>query len=515
MSSSRVQLAIVGGGVTGLSAAWFAGQPAGPAHPPLTSLVVLEQGTRWGGKILTEQVTGFGAQPFIIEGGPDSFITQKPWAWRLGRQLGLEEQLLPTNDAQRQVYVLHRGRPLPLPDGLLLIVPTRFKPFVLSPLISPLGKLRMGLDLLLPARRDQQDETLAAFIRRRLGQEALDKIAEPLLAGIYNAEAEQQSILATFPRFRTLEAEHGSLIRGMLAARRAAPTPQHTHPAAPTSLFMSFRDGMQTLALALEKALPGDGRLQTGVQRITPVKTGACPQGGYSLTLTSGEQVTADAVILTTPAAISAGLLQEMAPRAADHLRQMRTVSTGTISLAYRRDDVAHPLNGFGVVIPRSERRDINAITWTSTKFDFRAPPGYVLLRVFFGGSRTPHTFGWDDADVVAAVRRELQAILGITARPIFHRLYRWPQANPQYDVGHLERMAAIEQALPAGIALAGSSYYGVGIPDCIHQAEQAVTRLRTQSENNMLEPRRREERKEREKPSRPLRLGGENNMKE
>ena len=223
-------VAIVGGGIAGLSTAWYLQQQAREQDLPL-SYTLLERSNRWGGKILTERVAGSTDQPFVVEGGPDSFLTQKPWALQLARQLGLGDRLLGTNDERRKVFVLNKGKPTPLPDGVLLIVPTKVMPFALSPLISPLGKLRMGLDLLIPARRDGQDETLADFITRRLGREALDKIAEPLMSGIYNAEAERQSLLATFPRFRALEEKHGSLISGMLASRRARqngrpPSPQ-------------------------------------------------------------------------------------------------------------------------------------------------------------------------------------------------------------------------------------------------------------------------------------------------
>ncbi len=248
--SSSPHIAIVGGGIAGLSAAWYLQQRG-------LSYTLLEQSDRWGGKLLTERTGGF-----VVEGGPDSFITQKPWGVQLARELGLGERLLGTNDAARKVYVLHKGRPTPLPDGVLLIVPTKLKPFVLSGLISPLGKLRMGLDLFIPARRAAQDETLADFVTRRLGREALDKIAEPLLSGIYNAEADKQSLLATFPRFRQLEQEHGSLTRGILASRRsrhAAPQPA-TNGKAP-SMFTSFVGGMDELVQALCAQLTGDLRL--------------------------------------------------------------------------------------------------------------------------------------------------------------------------------------------------------------------------------------------------------------
>jgi oxygen-dependent protoporphyrinogen oxidase len=472
----QVDVAIIGGGITGLSAAWFLQQTA-QENGRTFSYALLESGDRWGGKIKTEQVDGFGEEPFIVEGGPDSYITTKPWAWQLTRRLALQDQALPTNDAERKTFVLLNGRPTPLPDGVMLIVPTQFMPFALSPLISPLGKLRMGLDLFIPPRKDGRDETLADFIRRRLGDEALDKIAEPLMSGIYNAEAEKQSLLATFPRFRDIETEHGSLIRGMLAGKRARgakPSPNGAGPSpsangrAP-SAFMSYTNGMQTLVEELLAGLDGDLRLNTAVTAIS-----ANARGGYDLTLSQG-LLQATAVLLAVPAYVAAGLVDRLAPAAAAQLRGIRYVSTGTVSLAYRREGFEHPLDGFGIVIPRSENRQINAITWSSTKFNHRAPRDHVLLRVFFGGSRTPEMMDKSDDELLAIVRRELQETMGVYAEPLFTRIYRWRRSNPQYDVNHLERVAAIENDLPAGLFVSGSPYRGIGIPDCVHQAEQTI----------------------------------------
>ncbi|HEX2908254.1 MAG TPA: protoporphyrinogen oxidase [Phototrophicaceae bacterium] len=465
------QIVIIGGGISGLSAAWYVQQ----AHNQSMALkvTVLESSNRWGGKILTEQIEGVGDAPFVIEAGPDSFLTQKPWALQLARELGLGERLLGTNDRLRNVYVLQRGRPVVLPDGVLLIVPTKFRPFALSPLISPLGKLRMGLDLLIPAKRDDADETLAEFVRRRLGNEALDKIAEPLMSGIYNAEADKQSILATFARFRQLEREHGSLIRGMLASRRQRPPVSAAAPAAKTSAFMSLQNGTQELIGALVNHLNADLRLNTAVTAIEQI--GA---GNYQVITNNGGRFHADAVVLTTPAYTAADLLRPLAPQAAEQLAAIRYVSTGTISLAFRAADIQRPLHGFGLVIPKSERRPINAVTISSTKFDHRAPEGYVLLRVFFGGSRSPESMAYDDDQLLRGVRAELRQILGIEAAPLFHRIYRWHNANPQYDVNHLERVAAIEAALPAGIYVTGSALRGVGMPDCVYQAQQTVSKI-------------------------------------
>lgn len=467
------RIVIVGGGISGLSAAWHLQKQAERAGLNV-AYSLLEASDRWGGKVLSEEVDGIGGAPFVVEAGPDSFMTQKPWALQLARELGLSQRLLGTNDKERSVYVIHHGKPVVLPDGVLLIVPTRFMPFALSPLISPLGKLRMGLDLLIPKRRDPGDETLADFVRRRLGREALDKIAEPLMSGIYNAEAERQSILATFPRFRQMEQDHGGLIRGMLAARRK-PAVAATHNAQPAkvSMFMSLQGGTQELVDALVKHLPGDLRLNA---RVTSLEQGA--DGSWSVITAGGEVLRADQVLLAIPAYAAAELVRPFSPAAAERLASIRYVSTGTVSLAYRTEDLRRALHGHGVVVPASEKLPINAITISSTKFAHRAPDGHVLIRVFFGGSRSPQSMTYGDEELLAVVRRELRSLLGIEATPIFHRIYRWHRANPQYDVNHLELVGEIEAALPADVHVTGSCFRGVGIPDCVYQAQQTVAQM-------------------------------------
>ncbi len=476
------QVAIVGGGIAGLSTAWYLQQKALDAGLKI-EYTLLEQGDRWGGKIKTETVDGYGDQPFVVEAGPDSFISQKPWALQLARELGLEDQLLGTNDDRRKTFVLNNGRPTPLPDGVLLIVPTRIMPFALSPLISPLGKLRMGLDLFIPAKRDGQDETLAEFITRRLGAEALDKIAEPLMSGIYNAEAynaeaEKQSLLATFPRFRTLEEKHGSLIKGMLAGKKARSNGHDDGPGQDpnkdrpkVSMFVSLKNGTGQLVEELSNRLTGRLRLNTNISGLKKL------DGGYQLTTTSGDTFKADAVVLAIPAYGAARLIRDFAPEAAGGLYGIRYVSTGTVSLAYKSDEL-NLLEGFGLVIPRSEGRLINAVTITSTKFDKRAPEDHVLLRIFFGGSRNPHMMDTGDDDLMSIVSHELEAMLGIKAQPLFRRIYRWRQANPQYDVGHLDRLSEIEDELPCNLFLTGSPYRGIGLPDCVRQGQETAQKL-------------------------------------
>jgi protoporphyrinogen/coproporphyrinogen III oxidase len=469
-------------------------------------VTVLEAQDRWGGKVLTETVDD-AAGAFTVEAGPDSYLTQKPWAGQLAREVGIGDRIIGTNDASRKVYVVNKGRPTPMPDGVLLIVPTKFMPFALSPLISPLGKLRMGLDLLIPAKRDGKDETLAEFVTRRLGREALDKIAEPLMSGIYNAEADKQSVLATFPRFRALEEQYGSLTRGMLASRRnghgkngsgrgagrrldheaakvskdakregrEVGSPSGSAPRKP-SAFQSFAGGTQELTDATVAALGAIPEVELRSNaRVASIERGE----PWTLRLANGELLQADAVVLACPAFVAAALLEPLAEAAAEKLSAIRYVGTGTVSLAYRSEDIARArAGGFGLVVPMSEKRPINAVTFSSIKFDHRAPEGCVLLRVFFGGSRSPQSMDLPDDELLATVRGELASLLNIAGEPLFHRIYRWPSSNPQYDVGHLDLVAEIERALPAGLYVTGSPYKGVGLPDCVKQAQDTAAQV-------------------------------------
>jgi len=486
-AAAPFHVAVVGGGISGLSTAWYVEKQAAAQGVPVVCSVY-EAADRWGGRILTDIVDREEGR-FVVEGGPDSFLTTgKPWAVDLAVELGLGERLLGTNDAARKVYVLSKGRPVRLPDGVFLLVPTKFKPFLLSKLISPVGKLRMGLDLFLPARKGDTDETLGDFVTRRLGSEALDKIAEPLLSGIYNAEAQRQSLLATFPRFRETELRHGSLIRGMLAGKSQArkadrgagtrvPAPSDGRP---SSMFVSFVAGTEEIVAGLARGLGAKLRAGVGVRGLRP---GAGRE--YLLEVSNGdthgpadEVIRADAVVLAIPAYDAAELLSSVSPEAAGTLRTIRYVSTGTLSLAYKRDASVERLGGFGVLVPGSEKRPLNAITWSSTKFDHRAPEGHSLLRAFFGGSRSPGSMQLDDGELLRVVKRELRSIMGVAKEPLFHRVYRWERANAQYDVEHLRRVDAIERALPPGVWVTGSPYRGVGLPDCVHQGQMTAVQV-------------------------------------
>jgi protoporphyrinogen/coproporphyrinogen III oxidase len=471
------RVVIIGGGIAGLATAYALQERAHLSGVALACTLV-EARPRLGGVILTEHVDGF-----VLEAGPDSLLTQKPWGLDLCRALGLGDRLVGTNARQRTVYILWDGRLQPLPAGLMLIVPTRLGPLLRSPLLSWPGKIRMGLEYWLPARPSNGDESLGAFVRRRLGAEALDKIAEPLLAGIYAGSAQDMSLLATFPRLRELEISHGGLIRGMLAQRRALQRASSSGSRSPTALFMAPRGGMaeivETLVSRLDQIVlrPGES-----VQRVMPHGHDGAEAPGYTVYLDSATPLQAEAVVFATPAHLTARLVEGFYPRLAEALDAIPYASSATVSLAFRRRDVRHPLDGFGFLVGKREGRQITAASWTSSKFPHRAPADHVLIRSFLGGVGREEVVWREDAALIQLVREELGTILGISAAPVLARAYRWERANPQYLVGHLERVDAMEQLLTSypGLFLAGSAYRGVGVPDCIHQGLQTAERLLT-----------------------------------
>lgn len=466
---------IVGGGIAGLATAFYLHERGqGAIHYTL-----IESAPHFGGKITSAHENGF-----VVEGGPDSFLTTKTAALDLCRTLGLGDQLIGTNDAGRKVFVWSRGQLRPMPDGVMLIIPTKITPFLQSSLISWHGKLRMGMDAIIPPRRDDGDESLSHFVRRRLGDEALDKIAEPMIAGLYVADAENLSLQSTFPRFLDMEKKYGGLLRGVIAQKRASRgngsngNGQHataTTKSAATSMFMTLRGGLQQLVDALVARLNPDAlmphRSVSNVQRRGDQ---------YILTLRDGAQMCADDLVFATPAYVAAALAQPIDAELASELKAIRYVSTATVSLGYRRSELTHPLDGFGFVVPRREKRNILACTWSSTKFNDRAPAGHALVRAFIGGARSEHLVDQDDAALAEIAREELRAMMGITATPVLTRVYRWNKANPQYEVGHAERIAEIDQrvAQQRGLHVAGGAYHGVGIPDCIQDGARVAQEI-------------------------------------
>lgn len=459
--SARV--VVVGGGITGLAAAWALSRPT-PAGSVDVTLV--EASPRLGGKILTER-----HGPFLVEGGPDSFLTLKPAAFEFAGELGLADRLVGTKEPGG-AFVLHRGRLEPLPDGLAGLVPQRIGPFLRSGLFSPLEKARFALDLLIPPSRNGADESLGSFVRRRLGSAAVDRLAGPLLAGIHAGDVDRLSLRATFPQFADAERVHGSLTAAMVARRRAA----RSHRGVRLPMFMTLRGG---LAEMVDAAAAGIGR--DAVRTAAVVGIGLQPPG-YAVLLDDGDHLRADAVVLAVPSGVSARLLEPMNPDAARTLASIPHVSTAAVAIAFRRDDVMHPLAGHGYVTARSDRMLHTACTWVSSKWSGRAPDDHVLLRAYIGRDGDADALAIDDDALASVVLRELTPLLHIRGTPALIRVYRWPQAMPQYLVGHLERVAAARAHLRAtpGLVLAGSAYEGVGIPDCIRQGKEAASAVLT-----------------------------------
>jgi oxygen-dependent protoporphyrinogen oxidase len=451
---------IAGGGIAGLATAYFLRRGAAEQGRPI-AIRLFERDSRIGGKVVTVRQDGF-----VIEGGPDSFLTTKPWAVELCRELGLGDRLIPANPERRPTYVLAGGRLRVLPDGLHLVAPTRWGPFLRSDLFSWRGKLRLGLEPFIPARRAEADESVGAFVRRRLGAEAVARLGEPLLAGIYAAEVDRLSLAATFPQLAELERRHGSLIKGLRAARSTPP------PAAAGAPFVSLAGGTAELVEALGRSLGPIVRAGCGVAAVERVG------GGYGVGLADGSRLRADALVLATPAPVSAELLAGPAPAVARAAGAIRHVSTATVSLAYRRDELPQPLDGTGFVVARGEPVRLLGCTWSSNKLAGRAPEGAVLLRVFLGGPGREDDVAADDAALVERARADLKRVLGVAAAPRLARVFRWMRANPQYDVGHLERVAALEAACPPGLHLVGAAYRGVGVPDCVRASELTAERL-------------------------------------
>jgi oxygen-dependent protoporphyrinogen oxidase len=459
----RLSVVVVGGGVTALAAAHRATELARERGLEL-DLKVVEARGRLGGTIVSERVDGF-----LVEAGPDSFLSEKPWALALCRRLGLESRLVRTDDRYRKVFVWFHGRLHPLPDGFQLLAPTRLAPFVTSSLFSWPGKLRMAMDLVLP-RGGGEDESLGAFVRRRLGREALERVAQPLVAGIYTADPDDLSLAATMPRFLEVERRHRSVILGLRRALRAAPQPGTS--GARWSLFVTFADGMETLVRALAERLP-DSSVVLG-QRVSALeRTGA----RWRVATADGVRFDADRVILAGESHGAARLLRPLHPALATLLEQIEYAGAATVSLGYRRGDVPHALDGFGFVVPRVEGKTLLAGTFSSVKYPGRAPADHVLLRCFLGGALNAAALAANDRTLVAQARAELGQALGVAADPVLTRVARWPASMPQYRVGHLARVETIERGLATlpGLALAGGAYRGVGIADCVRSGEAAA----------------------------------------
>jgi oxygen-dependent protoporphyrinogen oxidase len=495
------RVVIVGGGVSGLAAAHrlfeLQSQNTDPERYSV-EVLLLEASARTGGTVRTCRREGF-----LLEGGPDSFISEKPAALELSKRLGLAERIIQTNERHRRSFVVSGGRLRPTPEGFQLLAPSRMLPFLTTDIFTWRGKARMALDLLLPRRRDangSDDESLAAFVRRRFGQEALERMAQPMVGGIYTADPESLSLRSTMPRFLEMERRDRSLILSMWKAARASKeSARHGRGAsgARYSLFLSFDEGTQVLTDALAARLPvGTIRLNTNVESLTLNGDSRASEGErvaqdsergarrWTLTTSGGETIEADAVCVALPAHAAARLLRGADDSLASELEAIPYASTATVNLAYRREDIKHPLDGFGFVVPFVERRAALACTFSSVKFAGRAPQGLALLRAFVGGALQPEMFDLDEAKMTEAVRSDLRDLLGVSAAPIFAHVEKWPRSMAQYHLGHAERLARVRALLRQhkALALCGNAYEGAGLPDCVRSGERAAETLYAES---------------------------------
>lgn len=481
-------VALIGGGITGLAAAHRLIELAAAAAIPMR-VALFEAGPRLGGVIHTVRIGDC-----LVELGSDSFITNKPAAVELCRRLGLEDRLISTNPESRRALVLHNNKPVAVPDGFMLMAPAKMWPVISSPLFSPLGKLRMGLERWVPPRADGVDESVASFVRRRLGREALERLVQPLVAGIYTSDPEKLSLRATLPRFLEMERQHGSLIRASRRTLSEKNGPAKNAPGDETGsangqcesgarygLFASFRDGMSELIDALVRSIKAAGEVHLDAPVSTLLRS-ASPQEGFSLQFAAGlgtstHTTSFDAAILALPADRAADLVWPLDSMLAGALGEIEYASSAIVCTGHSLSDVSHSLEASGLVVPAVEKRRILSVSFASRKFAGRAPEGQVVLRTFVGGALQPEVLAHSDAELVEIVLSELRELLGVRGEPRFAAVSRHERAMPQYHIGHLDRVRRIEQlaSVHPRLALAGNAYEGVGIPDCVASGERAA----------------------------------------
>ncbi|OGX11696.1 MAG: protoporphyrinogen oxidase [Omnitrophica bacterium RIFOXYB12_FULL_50_7] len=460
---------IIGGGISGLATAYHLSELARQGSFPL-EITLLESKPRFGGVIETRSREGF-----LLEGGPDSFISEKPAALELSRRLGMVQEVIGTNEKFRRSFIYKKGRLVQVPEGFYLIAPSQINAFIRTPLLSWATKFRMGCELFIPKRLGGGDESVASFVRRRFGENTLREVAQPMIGGIYTADPEYLSLEATMPQFLEMERTYGSVIRGLFARKkhgkknssRAASGPRY-------SLFLSYRQGMEQLTRTIVSQLP-EVRFKVS-SAVMELKH----SGRWEVMTQQGEKFSADAVCLALPAQPAARLLGEVAPSLARDLAAIPYESVATVNCAYRRTDIPHSLEGFGFVVPAFTQRKIVACSFSSVKFAGRAPEGMVLLRAFVGGALHREVYALEDDAMVRTVTEELRHYLGVETRPVFTSVSRYPQTMPQYQVGHLHHVASIRSQLAAfpGLYLAGNAYNGIGVPDCIKSAEFAASAI-------------------------------------
>ncbi len=458
MSSGRnLPVLIIGGGISGLSAAYYLNQAGIRA-------TIVDRGPRPGGVIQTTLRDGC-----VLEAGPDSFLAQKPWALDLIRDVGLGDQVIGSNDHQRITYILRRGKLVTMPAGLMMMVPTKVWPMAVTPLVGWGTKIRMGLDLLRRPPGEREERSVSDFLREHYGQEAIDYLAEPLLAGVYGGDPGQLSANAVIPRFVEMEAKYGSLSRGMLAAPR---------PHSGGSLFQTLQGGLGQL---VDKLVPS---AESAVGQVCNL----CRAADQSFEArVNGDILCADQIIIAAPAHSAAALIRTIDGQLATLLETIPYTSSLIIGLVYDKQTLGRDLKGFGFLVPKTERQDLVACTIVNNKFPHRAPENRTVLRCFMGGD----SLAGSDAEIIQTTQRELRRILNITADPLSTQIARWPQSMAQYTLGHARRVAEIEACLKRvpGLHLAGNAYHGIGVPDCVRagkMAAEAVAASHTHSTSAM-----------------------------
>jgi protoporphyrinogen/coproporphyrinogen III oxidase len=450
-----MRVCVIGGGISGLTAAYRLMQRGAEVD-------LLEASARVGGILGSEYV-----DDTVVETGPDSILTEKPWAIALAEELGLRDQIIATRKGPRGAFLVHRGKLEPIPTGFSLIAPADLKALARSNVLSAAGKLRAAAELMVP-RASLDDESLEGFVVRRLGRELFDNLAQPLAGGIYGADPSKLSLRATMPRFLDYEREYGSVIRGVRAKQTSGAT-----SGARYGLFAAFKGGMQAFVDALEKPL--HGRIHTR----SVVSTLEGDEHGYRVEV-RGAIKQYDAIVVALPSHMAARVLATFDPALSSELGAIEYGSAATVTLRWKAADIPHPMNAFGFVVPVVEHRGIIASTWASVKYEGRAPDGSALIRVFVGGHRGQHLVEYDDKELIALARRELEALIGVRAEPEWTLVKRYIHAMPQYHLGHLARVAKIEARAEAHprFALAGNAYRGVGIPDAVRSGEEAARRI-------------------------------------
>jgi len=469
-STGTKRVAVIGGGIAGLSAAHRIQE-----LEKSVEIVLLESLDQLGGTIQTVQRDGF-----LVEQGPDMLATKDPWGLDLCRRLGCESDLIETQDAFRRAFVTRGNRLHPVPAGFTLLSPSQLLPLIRTRLLSPLGKLRALREYWVRVRRETTDESLADFTRRRLGSEVFERIVQPLVGGIYTADPEKLSMQATLAQFVEMERTHGGLIRGARQAKKTT-RQQGSESGARYGMFVTLRNGLSGLVERLAEKLPqGSVQLNTVVNQIIPTADDRWEIRTAKGNLPGKLSNTFDGVVVATPVHATAQLVKSTNATLSDQLGGIDAASSAVVINGFRREDISHPLDGFGFVVPARERRTILACSFSSIKFAGRAPAGKVLLRTFVGGACQPEMLEKSDEEIQFSVQRELQDLIGVQGEPVFEEVIRWTRAMPQYHVGHLQRVDEIEQhvARHPGLELAGNGLHGVGIPQCIHSGESAAERL-------------------------------------